>query len=150
MENNEHDRVRISTKIDANNKIDAKIIKNLKKFSGKSKDEMTKRIIRLEKEWSIDRWLELNASTLGFIGVLLAAFVNIYWLFIPAIVLPFLALHAVQGWCPPVPVMRMVRVRTRREIDWEKFALKFLRGDFEELTLSSSEKEIFAAMKKNS
>src|SRR5438874_9255842 len=32
--------------------------------------------------------------------------------------------------CPPVPVLRRKGVRTRREIDAERYALKALRGDF--------------------
>ena len=54
-------------------------------------------------------------------------------LFLPGIVLPFLLQHAVQGWCPPVPLFRRLGVRTREEIEREKFALKALRGDFEEI-----------------
>jgi hypothetical protein len=46
------------------------------------------------------------------------------------VVLPFLFQYAVQGWCPPVPLFRRIGVRTRGEIDGEKFALKALRGDF--------------------
>jgi hypothetical protein len=48
-------------------------------------------------------------------------------------VLPFLFQHAVQGWCPPVPLFRRLGVRTRKEIDAEKYALKAVRGDFDEL-----------------
>jgi len=46
-------------------------------------------------------------------------------------VLPMLLMHATQGWCPPVPVLRRFGVRTRHEIDAEKYALKILRGDFD-------------------
>jgi hypothetical protein len=38
--------------------------------------------------------------------------------------------HAVQGWCPPVPLLRRLGYRTSREIDIERVALKALRGDF--------------------
>jgi hypothetical protein len=55
------------------------------------------------------------------------------WLILPSIVLPFLFQHAMQGWCPPVPLFRRLGVRTREEIDREKYALKALRGDFEEI-----------------
>ena len=58
---------------------------------------------------------------------------------LPGIVLPFLFQHAVQGWCPPVPVLRRLGVRTREEIDREKYALKVLRGDFEKSESPSSE-----------
>jgi hypothetical protein len=42
----------------------------------------------------------------------------------------FLLQHALQGWCPPVPFFRSRGVRTAREIDQERYALKALRGDF--------------------
>src|SRR5690349_19223632 len=138
MEYKECDRVRCSTSDSVNKQIDSTILQNLKKYEGKSNSEITERIAELEKEWAIERWLELNASTLAFIGVVLAVLVNIYWLILPGLVLPLLALHAVQGWCPPIPIMRRLNVRTRREIDWEKFSLKIQRGDFKALGTHSS------------
>lgn len=42
----------------------------------------------------------------------------------------FLLRHAVQGWCPPLPVFRRLGARTQSEIDHERYALKALRGDF--------------------
>ena len=73
----------------------------------------------------------MNASALAFTGLLLGITRNKRWLIVPSIVLPFLFQHAVQGWCPPIPVLRRLGVRTRKEIDREKYALKTLRGDFE-------------------
>ena len=49
---------------------------------------------------------------------------------LPAAVAGFLLQHAVQGWCPPVPVFRRLGFRTAAEIDEERYALKALRGDF--------------------
>jgi hypothetical protein len=37
--------------------------------------------------------------------------------------LPFLLLHGVKGWCPPLPVLRRLGIRTRDEIDREKYSL---------------------------
>jgi hypothetical protein len=42
----------------------------------------------------------------------------------------FLLQHAVQGWCPPLPLLRRLGVRTADEINEERYALKALRGDF--------------------
>jgi hypothetical protein len=147
MKENEFDRVRCSSGAHDNRDIEKKILQSLQLYQKKSKEEITARIIKLEKEWSIERWLELNASILAFIGVLLSAFVNIYWLFLPGFVLPFLALHAIQGWCPPIPIMRKINIRTRREIDWEKFSLKFLRGDFESISDQKNIGDIFTKVK---
>ena len=47
-----------------------------------------------------------------------------------SVVLSFLVQHAVHGWCPPLAALRRMGVRTRREIDEERYALKALRGDF--------------------
>lgn len=149
MKHKEWDRVRCSTSEKINQRIDSTIVANLKKCEGKSKAELSECIANLEKEWSIERWLELNASTLAFIGVVLAGLVNIYWLILPGLVLPLLALHAIQGWCPPIPIMRRINVRTRREIDWEKFSLKIKRGDFNNISEESPVNEIFEKVKLN-
>jgi hypothetical protein len=61
------------------------------------------------------------------------------WLIVPGIVLPFLLQHAVQGWCPPLPLMRRFGIRTSEEIEREKYALKVLRGDFEQTIQTSSD-----------
>src|SRR5213082_440688 len=82
----------------------------------------------------MERWLEANASALAFTGTVLGLLVNKKFFAIPCVVLPFLFQHAVQGWCPPVPIFRRKGVRSRREIDAEKYALKALRGDFSQVT----------------
>ena len=142
------DRVRSDTSKSSNAAIDQKILKSIQNYSERSNQEISNRIKAIEKEWSIERWLETNASFLAFIGVLLGAFVNIYWLFLPSIVLIFLFQHAVQGWCPPLPIFRALNVRTRKEIDWEKYALKILRGDFNELNNKEEPEEILEIVKK--
>ncbi|MDO1449026.1 hypothetical protein Q0590_22300 [Rhodocytophaga aerolata] len=74
-----------------------------------------------------------NASTLSLTGVLLGSTLNRNWYLIPGIVSSFLLWHAIQGWCPPLPILRRLGYRTRKEIDTEKYALKALRGDFTRL-----------------
>lgn len=130
---NESDRVRANTATEINAKIDRKIMESVRFYSGMSEDKITQRIHDLEREWDMERLLETNASALAFTGLVLGVIRNSKWLFLPGIVLPFLLQHAVQGWCPPVPLFRRLGVRTREEIEREKFALKALRGDFEEI-----------------
>ncbi len=89
-----------------------------------------RRLAELDREWDIERTLEANAATVALIGVGLGAFVDRRLLALPALVCGFLLQHALQGWCPPVPLFRHLGVRTAREIDEERYALKALRGDF--------------------
>jgi hypothetical protein len=127
----EPDRVRATTSDEINRLIDRRISDSIAHYSGKSKAEISSRIDELEREWDMERLLETNASALAIIGIFLGVARSKKWLLLPSIVLPFLFQHAVQGWCPPVPMFRRLGVRTRQEIDREKYALKALRGDFE-------------------
>jgi hypothetical protein len=98
-----------------------------------NRDQIGDRLQQLDREWDIERVLEANAALFGFTGVVLAASGARIGLRLAGLVTGFLFLHAVQGWCPPVPVLRRLGVRTPREIEVERVALKALRGDFEGL-----------------
>ena len=91
---------------------------------------ITTRLRELDEEWDIERCLETGASSLMLTGTLLGSLVDKRWLLLPAGVAAFLLQHALQGWCPPLPVLRRLGVRTADEIAEERYALKALRGDF--------------------
>ncbi|MEJ2671487.1 MAG: DUF2892 domain-containing protein [Deltaproteobacteria bacterium] len=91
------------------------------------------RLKQLDREWDIERVLETTAAALAFVGILLALARSWYWLLLPLAVTGLLFLHALQGWCPPVPLLRRLGVRTETEINEERVALKVLRKDFEDL-----------------
>jgi hypothetical protein len=55
------------------------------------------------------------------------------WLILPIIASTFLLQYAIQGWCPPIYLLRRFGFRTRQEINLEIYALKALRGDFDEI-----------------
>lgn len=60
----------------------------------------------------------LTAPVIALVSTVLGATVNRKWLLLPGgIVFPFLAQHALQGWCPPVSLFRRLGVRTCREIE---------------------------------
>ena len=60
----------------------------------------------------------------------------------------FFSLHAIQGWCPPVPVLRRLGIRTREEIERERYALKALAGDFGTISKDAiGAEQILAAFK---
>jgi hypothetical protein len=129
----ELDRVRRHTNAHILEKIEDDIEQSIRYHTTQPSAVITRRIETLEREWSMERWLETNASTVAFTGVALGLAVDRKWLVLPLLVSGFLFLHAVRGWCPPLPLLRRLGVRTRSEIDREKFALKLLRGDFQDL-----------------
>jgi hypothetical protein len=88
-----------------------------------------RRLRDLDREWDIERTLETNASVLALAGSVLGLTKNRWFFLVPAAVSAFLLQHALQGWCPPLPLFRRLGVRTRREIDDERHRLLLLRGD---------------------
>ena len=123
------DRVRRSTSEQRNREIDRQTDLNIQRYAGASPADIRSRIADLDREWDVERVLEVNASTLALTGLVLGLAVNRKWFALPGIVLPFLLQHGLQGWCPPLPLLRRLGVRTRGEIDREKYALQeALRG----------------------
>lgn len=97
-----------------------------------SPESIDDRLAELDREWDVERTLELNASLLALSGVLLGKMVDRRWLYLSIGVTAFLAQHALQGWCPPLPVLRRLGFRTRKEIEQERNVLKTIRGDFDQ------------------
>lgn len=123
VQDDEGDRVRRSTALDANRQIDRQTEANIMHYLNATPEVIRERVEELDHEWDIERMLEVNASTLALTGLVLGATVNKKWLILPGIVLPLLLQHGLRGWCPPLPVLRHLGVRTRGEIDREKYAL---------------------------
>lgn len=128
-------RVRENTSKASNLKIDLQTFKNIKHYSNASNEEISNRINELDREWDIERVLEINMSVFALTGIALST-KNRAWLALPTVVLGFFTQHALQGWCPPVTLFRYLKVRTREEIDQEKHALKALRGDYGKVKLA--------------
>ena len=124
------DRVPRHTDDDVNRRIQEEIRRKVRHFSIHT-TEIPRRLRELEGEWDIERAIEANASALAFTGTVLGATGDRRWFVLPALVTAFLFQHAIQGWCPPVPILRRLGFRTAHEIEQERTALKALRGDFD-------------------
>jgi hypothetical protein len=140
----ELERVRRHSSQRSNERIDHVIAEAIHTYAARSEAAISRRIDELEREWDIERTLQTNAASLALTGVLLAATGHRRALALSAGVLGFLLLHGIKGWCPPLPILRRLGVRTRGEIDRERFALKFLRGDFDRVRKPSGEINLLA------
>jgi hypothetical protein len=131
-------RVEMNTDDAVNETIRSRADAEIVRLEGATDEEIEQRLQELEEEWDVERVLQLNASTLMMLGTLLGARVNRWFLLLPAGVFSFFGQHALQGWCPPIPVFRRLGIRTRREIERERYALKALRGDFDAIPPASA------------
>jgi hypothetical protein len=124
------ERVPAHTSAAVNEAIRLDALQSIARVSGQSFNEIEQRLDELSSEWDIERALEANASTLMLLSLGLGTLVDRRWFAFSSVIAAFLLRHAIQGWCPPVPILRRLGFRTSQEIDAERFAIKFARGDF--------------------
>ena len=123
-------RVFLNTSPNVNAKIRNQTIETLDSYKHSSEKVLTDKIIKLNSEWDTERFLEANAASIVMVSTILGLKLSKYWFILTGTVGLFLLQHALQGWCPPVPLIRKMGMRTSEEIKNEKIALKILRNDF--------------------
>lgn len=126
-------RVTRNTPPDLNARLEHEMDVRLAQLQHADRAALDARLDALGREWDIERVLQTNASSLLIAGSVLAMAVDRRFLLLPGAVLSFLLQHALQGWCPPIPLFRRRGVRTAREIARECYAVKALRGDFDKV-----------------
>lgn len=125
-------RVSANTPQRDNDRIKAQTARRVRYYA-EHPERIDERLRQLDREWDIERRLQASTSALGLIGMALAALRNRRFLLLPLAALACQLQYALQGWCPPLRLFRRRGVRTRFEIDCERYALKILRGDFDQV-----------------
>lgn len=123
------DRVANNTSEEVNRKIRHDSWQSIEQASLGGMPAIDHRLQALDREWDIERTLEANAASVSLLGCALGAFVDRRFFVLPAVVAGFLLQHALQGWCPPLPLFRRLGVRTSREIEEERAALRSVRSE---------------------
>lgn len=123
------DRVPLQTADEVNQQIQQQTKANAALAIAGGRGAIEQRLEALDREWDIERLLETNAGTAVVVGCVLGATMDKRWFALPAIVGAFLVQHALQGWCPPLPVFRRLGVRTAAEIEAERKLLRDALGE---------------------
>lgn len=123
-------RVCYHTKDNINKIIRNKTISNLNSYKNSGEKTLSNRIEKLNYEWDTERIIETSASSVVLAGSIIGLKKSkSIWYLLTGTAGLFLLQHALQGWCPSLPVIRRLGIRTEEEISNEKYALKILRGD---------------------
>lgn len=123
-------RIFLRTNPSVNADIRNQTLSSLNIFKNCNEEEIKQRINTLNAEWDTERVLEVNASLLMLLSSYLGIKTSKCWFLLTGTIGVFMLMHALQGWCPPLPFIRKWGVRTADEIYAEKTALKVMRGDF--------------------
>jgi hypothetical protein len=121
-------RVPIHTPYDANQRI-REHFHQCVSYYGNFPEEIPDRLKQLDREWDVERALAAMSSSLTLLGLALGARGRRRALALSTIVQGFYMQHTLQGWCPPLPLLRRMGFRTATEIEREKCALKDLLRD---------------------
>jgi hypothetical protein len=102
-------------------------------YANANPEEITRRLYELDNEWSLERANQAAGAGLVLFGVVMSVIRRRWWILVPAVLSGFLLQHTLRGWSPPLSLLRRLHLRTLREIDEERQALKVLRGDYADI-----------------
>lgn len=114
------DRVTANTPTALNQKIEERIDNSILRTP---EEFIADRVDELEREWSVERWIEAHAAAACLAGLGVTLVLDRRLIVVPIAVAGSLLLHGVQGFYPLLPLMRWLGTRTRQELDREKFGL---------------------------
>lgn len=134
------DMIRENTSEEINRRIDRYTEDNIRYYATQSADVISGRINMLEQEWDIQKLVQSLSAGIGLGSIILGVLGSKKWWFLTTLTTAASGLHAVKGWSPETVALRRMGFRTRQEIDREKYALKALRGDFQELSEHEADK----------
>jgi hypothetical protein len=125
-----YDRVRRHGPEQTNEELLKEARERIARYADRPLDEVEERLRELEREWDLERSLQVNVAAWSLAGLVLGVTVSRKWLVVPGVVAGFLLQYGLTGWSPPVLLLRLLKSRTRGEIEAEKLVLRVQRGDF--------------------
>lgn len=96
-------------------------------------EQIEQRLRELDQEWGIERAIETEAAGTVLTSLFLGVVFSRKWYVLAVFAGSMLLLHNLHGTYPLLPLFRRLGVRTAREIAAERYALKIIRGDFQNI-----------------
>ncbi|ELR19592.1 uncharacterized protein ACA1_197720 [Acanthamoeba castellanii str. Neff] len=126
------------TRVD--DEIRRKTVDRVAYFKDMSPELMTTRLGDLDREWTIHRLVALVVGLVSAGGLLGGWWYGHHSCYLIALVSSLVLLqHAITGWSPLVPPLRLLGVRTEKEVNAERIGLRLARGDFAQVGQSRAD-----------
>lgn len=122
-------------------RVEAAIGAQLRSCAG-SRRRIARRLRELEEERDLESVLESRADVVESLGFMAGAVVNRRLPSVPVSWTASLVQLAATSWLPMVALLRRMGLRTSREIEIERVALRLMLGDLERLPTSSGSRRL--------
>jgi hypothetical protein len=125
----ENDLIRRRSAAGNNERIDRETRDSIDEVADSS-ELVRKRLGELDREWSVDRALQLSFAVANGLsgGMTMRSLLRTkrfgVWGALFGAQVAFLAHQALRGWCPPLPLLRRLGFRSAREICAERCVLE--------------------------
>lgn len=113
-----------------NKSAENRTLDNIRFYGSLGREGIDERIRALEDEWDVERAVTVGLSGAGLAGLIVGLLGSRVWRLLAWIALPLLFLFGQGKWRPSNGILKSLGLRSRKEIQDEKYALKALRGDF--------------------
>ncbi|MFL5350612.1 MAG: hypothetical protein ACJ8AT_38055 [Hyalangium sp.] len=128
------DEVRSHAPGEVNKRIDERVERCVRHMAEQERSQISHYLEKLEREWDLNRAVMVVGSAMALLGLWLARRDGGRWRILGEVAAGLMLQQGLMGFGPLAELVRALGgVRTRKEIDLEKFALKALRGDFERI-----------------
>jgi len=128
------ERVEVNTSQATRDKFDRMLTANISRFIHAGPAEIENRLAELDREWNVERLIEVEAPLMIGLGVVLGLAHSPKWFGLSAFAAGMVILHGVQGWYPLLPVFQSLGFRSENDIEQERNALRALHGDQQRFT----------------
>ena len=119
-------RVALHTRPDINGYIQSDTLRRCEQYRDADGQTLRGRLNELDREWDTERVTETGAGAFVLAGSLLGLLGGRRWALFTGAAGWFLLQHALVGWCPNLPLIRRLGVRTMEEIQLERDILEEL------------------------
>lgn len=106
---------------------------NIRFYGSLGREGIDERIRALDDEWDVERAVTVGLAGAGAAGLIMGLLGSRIWRLLAWAALPLLFLFGQDKWRPSDGILKSLGLRSRKEIQDEKYALKALRGDFREV-----------------
>jgi hypothetical protein len=112
---------------------ESRVRDNVRYYTSLGAEAVEDRLRELDTEWGLERALTAGLAGLGAFGLVMGLFGSRTLRLLTWVATPLLFAFSIGKWAPSAELTARRGLRTRKEIEEERYALKAWRGDFQGL-----------------